>query len=342
MATIVGKKVGPIGFGLMGTNPFSQAMPLSALTHHAGLTTSGELSDETCFAAIKAALDAGCNYFNGGEFYGTPERNSLTLLRSYFARYPEDAERAVVNIKGALGPGFVPTGSRADVTASIENVLGTLGPVKRIDQFEVARRDPKSDYQEETLTTVNEYVASGKIGGLACSEIDADTIRSVAKSFKLTAVELELSLFSTEPLTNGILEACGELQIPVLAYCKMSQTRRSGMRQEPNQTSHFSTPGQRLPRRATQVPRRRTPGRLQEDDAAFPRGKLWQESRARVARRGVGQEQGVHSGTGGHQLAAVAVEAARYADNYPDPGVVQAGADPRERHYCGADGAGSR
>ncbi|EQL01578.1 Aldo/keto reductase [Ophiocordyceps sinensis CO18] len=205
MTTIVGKKVGPIGFGLMG------------------LTISGELSDEACFAAIKAALDAGCNYLNGGEFYGPPERNSLTLLRSYFEKYPEDADRAVVNIKGALGPDFRPNGTREGVTASIENVLRTLGPAKRIDQFEAARRDVKCDYEKETLATVDGYVASGKIGGLACTEINADTIRSVAKSFKLTAVELELSLFSTEPLTNGILEACGELNIPVLAYSPLGK-----------------------------------------------------------------------------------------------------------------------
>lgn len=119
-----------------------------------------------------------------------------------------------------MGPDFRPNGKRGGVTASIENVLRTLGPAKRIDQFEVARRDVKCDYEKETLATVDGYVASGKIGGLACTEINADTIRSVAKSFKLTAVELELSLFSTEPLTNGILEACGELNIPVLAYCK--------------------------------------------------------------------------------------------------------------------------
>ncbi|KAM4065930.1 aldo/keto reductase family protein [Hirsutella rhossiliensis] len=210
MTTIVGKKVGPIGYGLMG------------------LTINEDLSDEVCFAAIKAALDAGCNYLNGGEFYGTPERNSLTLLRSYFEKYPEDADRAVVNIKGALGPGRRPAGTRESVTASIENVMGTLGPVKRIDQFEVARKDAKCDYEKETLATVDGYVASGKIGGLACSEIDAYTIRSVAKSFKLTAVELELSLFTTEPLTNGILEACGELDIPVLAYSPLGKGLLSG------------------------------------------------------------------------------------------------------------------
>lgn len=182
------------------------------------MTTSGNLSDEACFAAIKAALDAGCNYLNSGEFYGPPERNSLTLLRTYFEKYPEDADRAVVNIKGALGPHFVPNGTREAVTASVENVLKTLGPAKRIDQFEAARKDPKCDYEKETLETLDAYLAAGKIGGIACSEINADTIRSAARSFKITAVELELSLFSTEPLTNGTLEACAELGIPVLAY----------------------------------------------------------------------------------------------------------------------------
>ncbi|KAJ6443434.1 RTA1 domain protein [Purpureocillium lavendulum] len=197
---VTGKPVGPIGFGLLG------------------LTISAALSDEQRFAAIKAALESGCNYFNGGEFYGTPEENSLTLLNQYLAAHPEDADRIVLNVKGGLGPNHTPAGSRKDVAKSIDNVLRLLGPQGRIAQFEVGRKDPNVDYEEETLATIDEYVKSGKIGGISLSEVSAATIRSAAKRFKITGVETELSLFHTDPLTNGILETCGELGIPVIAY----------------------------------------------------------------------------------------------------------------------------
>lgn len=43
----------------------------------------------------------------------------------------------------------------------------------------------------------------------------------------MTSVEVEMSLFYNEPMTNGLLEACAELDIPVLAYCKYFLARLS-------------------------------------------------------------------------------------------------------------------
>lgn len=188
---------------------------------------SAGLSDEQRFAAIKAALESGCNYFNGGEFYGTPEDNSLTLLNRYLAANPEDADSIVLNIKGGLGPGHQPAGSSKDVAKSIDNVLRLLGSPGRVTQFEVGRKDPKVDYEEDTLATIDRYVKAGKLDGISLSEVSATTIRSAAKKFEITAVETEVSLFHTDPLTNGILEACGELNIPVVAYCKYLKQVRS-------------------------------------------------------------------------------------------------------------------
>ncbi len=48
----------------------------------------------------------------------------------------------------------------------------------------------------------------------ALSEVIAATIREAAKITKIVAVEVELSLWSREPLTNGIAKACADLDIP--------------------------------------------------------------------------------------------------------------------------------
>ena len=58
--------------------------------------------------------------------------------------------------------------------------------------------------------------------GIACSEINSSTLREAAKAFKITSLEIELSMFRTEPLTNGLLKTCAELDIPVLAYCEQT------------------------------------------------------------------------------------------------------------------------
>ncbi|CAM1505648.1 Fc.00g112850.m01.CDS01 [Cosmosporella sp. VM-42] len=206
---VCGKEVGPIGYGLMG------------LTGRAV-----RLSDDEAFAAMKAALDLGCNYWNGGEFYARPEspdHNTPNLLRRYFEKYPEDSSKVVINIKGGLVK-YVPDGSKEGISSSIDNVLNMLGPKVKLDQFEAARKDPNTDYEKQTLAAIEEYVKAGKVGGISCSEVSATTLRSAAKAgFKITALETELSLFCTEPLENGLLEACAELDIPVLAYSPLGR-----------------------------------------------------------------------------------------------------------------------
>ncbi|KAF5619710.1 aldo keto reductase [Fusarium sp. NRRL 52700] len=201
---ILGKQVGPIGFGLMGL-------------------TARPLPDEDAFAAIRTALDSGCNWLNGGEFYGPPDANSLALMRRYLEKYPADADRIVLTIKGGLGPNYVPLGTKENIRRSIDDCIETLGPVGRIASFEIGRKDPNVDYEEDTLAAISESVKDGKIDGISCSELNANTLRSAAKKFKITALEIELSLFTTDPLTNGLLEVCGELDIPVLAYSPLGR-----------------------------------------------------------------------------------------------------------------------
>ena len=165
---------------------------------------------------MHAAITSGCNFWNGGEFYGTPEYNSLTLLNKYYAQYPDDADKVVLNIKGATRPGLIPDGSPEYIRESVDNCLRMLGKKGKIAMFECARRDTKTPL-DVTLSALAGLVQEGKIGGVALSEVSAVTIREAAKITNIVAVEVELSLWSTEPLTNGIAETCAELNIPIIA-----------------------------------------------------------------------------------------------------------------------------
>lgn len=60
---------------------------------------------------MRTALENNCNLWNGGDFYGPPENNSLTLLKKYYEKYPEDADKVVLNIKSGVRPGLKPDGS---------------------------------------------------------------------------------------------------------------------------------------------------------------------------------------------------------------------------------------
>jgi pyridoxine 4-dehydrogenase len=176
----------------------------------------GGVSDDQAIEAMRAAIDTGCTIWNGGIFYGTPENNSLTLLRKYFERYPEDAAKIQLNIKGCIDVSkMAPNASREGVLADVQKAIELLPPhIKKIDIFEPARID-KTVPLEETLIALKECQDKGWIGGVALSEASGDTIRRASKVIKISAVEYELGLFTTEALTNGVAQACAELNIPI-------------------------------------------------------------------------------------------------------------------------------
>lgn len=165
---------------------------------------------------MRAAIQSSSTLWNGGDFYGTPQYNSLTLLKSYFKKYPEDAGKITLNIKSGMRSGLKVDGSPAYLRECVENSLHQLDGACKIDMFEMARRD-KDTPLKESLGALAEMVAEGKIGGVALSEVNAETIREAAAITKIVAVEVELSLWSTEALTNGVAEACAELEIPIIA-----------------------------------------------------------------------------------------------------------------------------
>ncbi|RFU35928.1 hypothetical protein B7463_g399, partial [Scytalidium lignicola] len=216
MTTLFGKEIGPIGYGLMGLTWRPQPP-----------------SDERCFAAMKAALAAGCNFWNGGEFYGTPEHNSLTLLARYFAKYPEDADKVILSIKGGYGPSG-PDSSPEGVRRSLDNCIKLIDGKKKIDIFECSRVDKKTPIETTMKVLEEEYVKTGKIDGISLSEVGAATIRRAAAVTKIVAVEVELSLFSTDIFKNGVAETCGELNIPIVAYSPIGRGFLSGQLKSPD------------------------------------------------------------------------------------------------------------
>lgn len=204
--TIAGEKVGSTGFGLMGLTWRQNPPP-----------------QQQSFEAMKTALHMGANFWNGGELYGTPERNSLHLLREYFEKYPEDAKKVVISIKGGLEKGGMkPDGRPENVRRSIDECLTQLAGTKKLDLFECARVDPQTPI-EVTVRTAEEYVKAGKLGGISLSECSADTIRRASKVAKISAVEVEYSLWATEIQDNGVLKTCGELGIPIVAYSPLGR-----------------------------------------------------------------------------------------------------------------------
>ncbi|KFY95396.1 hypothetical protein V500_02788 [Pseudogymnoascus sp. VKM F-4518 (FW-2643)] len=215
MPEILGKQIGLAGYGLLG------------------LTWRSEpLSEEDSFKAMRAALANGSNFWNAGEFYGTPDFNSLTLLEKYFTKYPEDADEVLLSVKGGLKD-WQPDGSPENVRSSVDNCLKLLNGKKKIDMFKCARVDKNIPIETTLKVLDEEYVKTGKIGGIGLSEVSADTIERAVKVCNIVAVEVEVSLWATDIFSNGVAQACARHNLPIVAYAPIGRGMLTGQITKP-------------------------------------------------------------------------------------------------------------
>lgn len=203
----------PIGFGLMGFTWRPVVTP-----------------DNVAFAVMKEALNRGATFWNSGSFYNLPDNPlaNIKLVKRYFDKYPEDAEKVTLSIKGCVNPGtMVVSNTPEEIRKCIDEVLETLDGKVKIGIFECARLDSEVPI-EDSINTIAEYVKAGKVGGIGLSEVNEAAIRAAAKVHPIAAVEVELSLVSTHIFDFGIAKACADLGIPVVAYSPLGMGLLSG------------------------------------------------------------------------------------------------------------------
>ncbi|KAK0301519.1 hypothetical protein LTR82_018281, partial [Friedmanniomyces endolithicus] len=134
--TINGKQVGPIGYGM--TSLMKPPQP----------------SQSDALSILKAAIDAGANFLDAGEQYGSKDYNSLHLLNAYFTKHPEDISKVFISVKGCFDMSAAkPSNDEEGVQASINNCLRILDGKCWIDLFQASRGDPKVPV-EETVAAI--------------------------------------------------------------------------------------------------------------------------------------------------------------------------------------------
>ncbi|KAH9217567.1 NADP-dependent oxidoreductase domain-containing protein, partial [Leptodontidium sp. 2 PMI_412] len=213
MATLAGNAITANGLGLMNFTSSFGSLP----------------SDDVAFAAMRAALAAGATVWNGADFYGPPNANSLHLLARYFTQYPEDAPKVTLCIKTGIRS-FSPMVldcSPAHMRSAVSNALSILSGKKTIDIFGPCRVDPLIPI-ESTITALLELKNEGKINGIQLSEVAAPTIRRAAKIAKIDMVEAEVSLWSRDIFSNGVADICAELGIVVTAHTPLGAGMLTG------------------------------------------------------------------------------------------------------------------
>lgn len=182
-------------------------------------------SDEQAFETLKIAIDGGSNMINSGEFYGVdPPQANLQMLSRFFKANPDYVDKTLLSVKGGMKiPLHLGQDSSTEgLRRSVENINKELGGYKKMDMFECARVDPKVPI-EKVMRDLKALIEEGHFKYISLSECSEKSIRRAAKVATISAVEVEYSPFSLDTEHNGVLAACKELNIPVVAYSPLAR-----------------------------------------------------------------------------------------------------------------------
>ena len=175
----------------------------------------GQADRSESIATIRAALDAGINLFDTGDFYG--DGHNEVLLGEALKGVPRD--RHVLSVKfGALGGlgGHLGRAAKERVTASLRR----LG-VDHIDIYRPARADPAIPY-EDMIGAVAELVKAGYVRHIGLSEVGTRKIQLAASVHPIVDLQIEYSLLTREP-ERQIFPLLRDLGISVTAYGVLSR-----------------------------------------------------------------------------------------------------------------------
>jgi aryl-alcohol dehydrogenase-like predicted oxidoreductase len=177
-------------------------------------------------ATIHAALDAGIDLIDTGDFYGMGH-NEMLIGEAIRGRRRESLQLSV-KFGGQRGPEGAILGydaSPAATKTALAYSLTRLG-VDYVDVYRPARLDPNVPI-EETVGAIAELVQAGYVRHVGLSEVGAETIGRAQATHPICDVQLEYSLIS-RGIEREILPACRELGISITAYGVLSRGLISG------------------------------------------------------------------------------------------------------------------
>ncbi len=178
------------------------------------------VSRDAGVALLRQAVERGVTFFDTAEVYGPFINEELVgeALRPV-------RDRVVIATK--FGFNFV-DGKQSGVNSRPENIrrvadasLKRLG-IDVIDLFYQHRVDPAVPI-EDVAGTVKELIAAGKVRHFGMSETGAATVRRAHTVQPVAALQNEYSLWTRDVETDGILAACEELGIGLVAFSPLGR-----------------------------------------------------------------------------------------------------------------------
>lgn len=201
-----GPHVSAIGFGCMGIS-FSYAT---------------NLPKDEGVALIRAAAERGVTFFDTAEVYGPFVNEEVVgeALRPFRDRVVI-ATKFGFDLDPATGENRGVCSRPERIRQAVEGSLRRLG-VEAIDLLYQHRVDPNVPI-EEVAGTVRDLIAEGKVKHFGMSEPGVQTLRRAHTVQPVAALQNEYSLWWRQPETNGVLQACDELDIGFVPYSPLGK-----------------------------------------------------------------------------------------------------------------------
>ena len=208
-----GEKVGAVGYGAMGLAAFY------------GAPSPQTVVDEV----LQRNLDEGNNFWDTSDIYTSAGHGGLGLneeqIGTFFRTHPGAREKVFLATKfvftlSASGERGM-DGSREYALKACDASLSRLG-VDKIDLYYAHRPAPNADVTE-TVGAMKELKDAGKIRYIGVSEYSLEQLERANKVAHIDAYQIELSPWTPEVLTNGLLEWCEKNHTALVAYSPLGR-----------------------------------------------------------------------------------------------------------------------
>src|SRR5215208_578566 len=205
---------------------------LGAMTMSGVYTTGASTDDAESVRAIHRALDLGVTHIDTAEIYGPFHSEELVgrAIKDRRDQVVVATKFGVVSHSGG-GPGVIDS-SPANIRAAVEGSLQRLG-TDHVDLYYQHRVDPNTPI-EETVGTLAELVAEGKVRHIGLSEAGPATIRRAHAVHPITALQTEYSLWTRDPEAE-LLPLLRELGIGFVPYSPLGHGFLTGKIRSPEQ-----------------------------------------------------------------------------------------------------------